>query len=356
MSWIHALSTLAVLAILGPAAAGERVTASGTLHLTIKELGGKGALVAVPARVHLADAHGKAVLRAGGADVQGPLQLRWRCRARSCRRGPTPTRSSVVRNTGGLPDAWRSRRDVVREHQVVLRRTIDLAARGWYSGETHVHRPPDDMPLLMRSEDLHVAPLLTVWNNANLLERPAPAGAAPRRGRADARFPPAGLRRRATGGCPALLQPETPARSLRRRPRISLARDPPARGARTGRGLGRRRKAVLVGHAGLGRDRQGPLDRGCQQPHVARGRCTTNEAWGRPRDRGQFPGPRGNGFYSQALYYRLLNCGLRIPPSAGSASGVLANPVGYNRAYVHLDGPFSYDGLVEGPRSRAGRS
>jgi hypothetical protein len=73
-----------------------------------------------------------------------------------------------------------------------------------------------------------------------------------------------------------------------------------------------------------------------------------DEAWGRPRDLRQFPQPRGNGFYSQDLYYRLLNCGLRIPPSAGSASGVLPNPVGYNRAYVHVDGPFSHDAWWSG--------
>jgi hypothetical protein len=73
-----------------------------------------------------------------------------------------------------------------------------------------------------------------------------------------------------------------------------------------------------------------------------------DEAWGRPRDVREFPPPRGNGFYSQALYYRLLNCGLRIPPSAGSASGVLPNPVGYNRVYVHLDGPFSYEAWWQG--------
>ncbi len=34
---------------------------------------------------------------------------------------------------------------------------------------------------------------------------------------------------------------------------------------------------------------------------------------------------------------------LRIPPSAGSASGVLPNPVGYNRVYVHVGGELSPD-------------
>lgn len=47
--------------------------------------------------------------------------------------------------------------------------------------------------------------------------------------------------------------------------------------------------------------------------------------------------------YTLGLYYRYLNLGFRTPPSAGSASGVHPNPVGYNRVYAHLDGPFTVD-------------
>src|SRR5207253_1349120 len=43
------------------------------------------------------------------------------------------------------------------------------------------------------------------------------------------------------------------------------------------------------------------------------------------------------------LYYSFLNCGFRIPVSAGSASGVMSSWPGYERVYVHLSGPFSYD-------------
>jgi hypothetical protein len=50
----------------------------------------------------------------------------------------------------------------------------------------------------------------------------------------------------------------------------------------------------------------------------------------------------------------LLNCGLRIPPSAGSASGVLPNPVGYNRVYVHVGKELTWDKWWGG--LRAGRS
>src|SRR5262249_16818202 len=50
-----------------------------------------------------------------------------------------------------------------------------------------------------------------------------------------------------------------------------------------------------------------------------------------------------NGDWTQEIYYHALNCGLRLPPSAGSASGVLPNPVGYNRVYVHVDGDLTWD-------------
>jgi hypothetical protein len=62
-----------------------------------------------------------------------------------------------------------------------------------------------------------------------------------------------------------------------------------------------------------------------------------------PRDRKLFPGPRGAAEWTQEVYFRLLDCGIRIPPSAGSASGASPNPVGYNRMYVHVDGRLSYE-------------
>ena len=34
-------------------------------------------------------------------------------------------------------------------------------------GDTHVHRPVEDMELLLRAEELHVAPVITWWNNRN---------------------------------------------------------------------------------------------------------------------------------------------------------------------------------------------
>ena len=60
------------------------------------------------------------------------------------------------------------------------------------------------------------------------------------------------------------------------------------------------------------------------------------------------PPPLGNGYWTQEIYYHVLNAGLRVPPSAGSASGVLPNPVGYNRVYVHLDRELTYSDWWKG--------
>ena len=37
-------------------------------------------------------------------------------------------------------------------------------------------------------------------------------------------------------------------------------------------------------------------------------------------------------------YYALLDCGFRLRPTAGTASGVHPVPLGFGRVYVHLDG------------------
>ena len=66
-----------------------------------------------------------------------------------------------------------------------------------------------------------------------------------------------------------------------------------------------------------------------------------NEGWGRPRDKDFFAGKQGNGLYSEMIYHHLLNCGLRIPPAAGSGSGANSLPVGLNRVYVNCGKKFT---------------
>jgi hypothetical protein len=87
--------------------------------------------------------------------------------------------------------------------------------------------------------------------------------------------------------------------------------------------------------------------------HSLRNGVIDNEKDGRPRDKSFFPGPRGNGRWSETVYYHVLNCGLRIPPAAGSGSGFNDNPVGTNRVYVFCGNEFSQEAWWEG--LKAGR-
>jgi hypothetical protein len=85
--------------------------------------------------------------------------------------------------------------------------------------------------------------------------------------------------------------------------------------------------------------------------HLCRDTLLEHEADGKPRDPQAFPGPSGYALWLQHIYFQLLQCGLHIPPSAGSGSGVAPNPVGYNRVYVHVDGDFSYEKWWQGFRA-----
>jgi hypothetical protein len=235
---------------------------------------------------------------------------------------------------------------------VVMSRFVNMRKEGWWSGDLHIHRPLEEMPLLMEAEDLHVGPVISWWNDRNLWQKSKPperllsevgdqrffhamAGEDEREGGAllyfglESPLPIEGSKR----------EYPSPVRFLRAAKQLPGCHvdvekpfwwDVPTWVA-TG----------LVDSIGLANN------------HMQRDGMLANEAWGKPRDTTFFPNPHGNGRWSQAIYYHLLNCGLRIAPSAGSASGVLPNPVGYNRVYVHLDGPFSWERWWEG--LRAGR-
>ncbi|MDA7950629.1 MAG: CehA/McbA family metallohydrolase [Pirellulaceae bacterium] len=73
---------------------------------------------------------------------------------------------------------------------------------------------------------------------------------------------------------------------------------------------------------------------------LQREKVVTTEKEGRKRDKKKYPGDSGNARWNLAIYFHMLNCGFRIPPSAGSGSGLVENPVGYNRVYVYCGEKF----------------
>jgi hypothetical protein len=233
-----------------------------------------------------------------------------------------------------------------------LRRLVNLSKENWWSGELHVHRPPADIELLMRAEDLHVAPVITWWNNRNSwTNRALPANPLTRFD-GDRFYHLLGGEDERNGG--ALLF-------------FNLNRPLDIAGAQREFPSPMKFLAEAREQAGAWVDIEKPFwydtpvwlasgmvdSIGIAHNHMHRGGVLPNEAWGRPRDKQRFPDPQGNGFWTQEIYYQVLNCGFRLPPSAGSASGVLPNPVGYDRAYVHVGDGFSYEKWWEG--LKAGR-
>jgi hypothetical protein len=229
-----------------------------------------------------------------------------------------------------------------------LERIANLRAAGWYSGDLHVHRPLTEIEQLMQAEDLDFAPVITWWNNQNLWKgKTLPqqvvrqfdghriytlmAGEDEREGGALLYFgltTPLGIETNHRE-FPSPLQFAEEARKRNNNAWIDIEKpfwwDVPVWLA------------------------SGKMDSiGIANNHMCRSQMLPNEAWGKPRDAARLPAPRGNGFWTQEIYYHMLNSGLRLPPSAGSASGVLPNPVGYNRVYVYLDEPFTVDAWFRG--------
>jgi hypothetical protein len=338
-------------ALLGLLFSGA-VIADDTATVRISVIGPDGA--PLPCRVHLYDASnapvrpqspalpfwkdhfvcdGSAELNVGGGEHRYEIE-----------RGPEW--SAVGKKFGAKAG------EVIRIEEK-LARIADLAAEGWWSGETHVHRALTDVPLLMRAEDLHVASVLTWWNDSDEWQA-APPPAEPVTNFDGTRFfHLVGGEDERQGGALLFHNMKQP---------LALAHFP----GKTREWPSSAKFLDDARNAGAFVEAEKPfwwdfpmwLARGVDaigiaNNHQQRGGMMDAEAWGRARDLVEFPSPRGNGEYSQRLYYRALNCGLRIPPIAGSASGVLPNPVGYNRAYVHCDGALTWEKWWAG--LRAGR-
>lgn len=229
---------------------------------------------------------------------------------------------------------------------VRLERLADLKAAGWFAGDLHVHRAPGELPLHLQAEDLSIASVQTWWNKTNAWGRLFPRQPVKE---SDGRFFHVLGGEDERGGGAVLYH------------RMREAVDITTAGREWPSSVSFLEQADRAGcWAEIEKPfwwdtplwlATGKMDSvGIAQNHMQRGGMLDNEAWGRPRDLARYPGVHGNGLYTQDLYYRILNTGMRLPPSAGSASGVLPNPVGYNRVYVHTGADFGWDAWWDGLR------
>jgi hypothetical protein len=236
------------------------------------------------------------------------------------------------------------------KHTVTLRRRIHMAEKGWWSGDLHAHRDPADMPALMEAADLNFAPTLTHWNDRPLLESwPAQNIYPDAQGRT---YSIHNAEDERAWGAALFLNLRSPIRLYRPRseypPPTVTWQEARANGAYIDLEKMIWWQAPVITALSI------PDSLGLACNHFMEEGMMDAEAWGRPRDRVKYPGQSGFAQYVLDLYYNYLGAGLRLPASAGSANGVLKNPIGYNRSYVLLDEPYSYDKWLAG--QKAGRN
>jgi hypothetical protein len=238
--------------------------------------------------------------------------------------------------------------------KIELERWIDMNDLGWYSADFHVHRPLEDVPALIQAEDLNLAVVLTMWNKRDLFEgRALPPN--PVRKVDDRHLYTVNNAEDERGGGAWMLH------GLREKLRLAVD----GRWFPAGIDFIEKAKAqryVPTGMPWIEIEKpfwwETPVVMALEQPdsigllhnHFNQYGMNDNEAWGRARNAEKRPGQFGFVESSLELNYRYWNLNFRVPATAGSASGVLPNPVGYNRLYVKLDEPFGVEPFYRGLR------
>ncbi len=259
--------------------------------------------------------------------------------------------------------------------ELKLERWIDMAARGWYSGDTHLHRQLEDVPNIVAAEDLHVALPLTYWvRGAYEAPEKFPVNGNPEPKLITIEEPRAGsspLQRfiwpinteyelftvngkSHTQGAVLVLNHKTPLRpgAPPVGPLSQAARDEGAIFDLDKHTWNWTPMIVPVMKADLFE---------LANNHIWRTEFL-NKSWTAdvlPKDWEIETDPQGyteRGWIDWGFktYYAYLNCGFRMRPTGGTGNGYHPVPAGFGRVYVHCPGEFTYEKWMEG--LNAGRS
>ena len=338
----HAVLTLAV-AVVGILICARNSFAAGELELSVVD-GKTGEPIA--ARIHLKDQRGRKRLVRGTVTHADHF----------CFDGKT-----VLRLPNGVY-TFEIERGLEYRHQtghfiiergatdnktITLNRFVDMKEEGWWSGDIDVARKALQMKTLMLAEDLHFANLKAWPAASNQYERAAQTAAE------DRLFEVTLGRFNGGGGRLSFFGiPQLDGLSKKISERVEY---PPS-----GDFLKRARKQDAFIDVSRPDSHDLPI-------WLASGMTTSicvlngdarRDGVGSPSlnlrkpDSTLYPEPIDRIRWAHDIYYKILNCGLRIPPTAGSGSGETPNPVGYNRVYVHCGNEFTterwWDGLQKG--------
>jgi len=211
-------------------------------------------------------------------------------------------------------------------HVVRLRRWINPGTQGWWPGDLHVHREPAEVPLLMKAAGIAVAPTITRWNDRRFQVDWTEGE--------DQRLRLRNAEDERQWGAALFLGLRRPIELYAAKVHLPAPTGTWTRAREEGAYIDLEKPTWWA--APLMVQAMPPDSIGIAHNHFLEEGMYEGEAWGRPRDRSRFPGHAGYAAYVFELYARMLGLGRRIPASAGSANGVLKNPVGYNRSYVYL--------------------
>lgn len=232
--------------------------------------------------------------------------------------------------------------EILRE-KVELRRWINMNARGWYSGDLHNHRNWRQMPETLLSEDLNLANTITnwVWVDRTISLQPPAGEQAIRRVDATHAYSIYDTEIERDGPGPGSIILDNLKKPIQFHgyefwpPNTVFTKEAQEQGGWVdAEKITWRDSAALVA---LHQVDSGGLVYNSFNPYgVELGGGNT------PKYKPEYDTPGGMMYWAMSVYYKLLNCGFKLPVSAGTASGVKPTPLGYNRVYVHLPGKFSY--------------
>lgn len=246
----------------------------------------------------------------------------------------------------------------VKSLDIAMKRWVDMNAEGWYSGDMHIHRALNEVESAFLAEDANFGANMAFWNDQDLfakagVRRPMPsmkvldekhvlctgAQEIERLGRGWGAM-------LYIGEFEPLIPPKDPFFPLE----STLCEQARAHGALIDFEKPVWKSTSLCAAFGLV-DSIGVVHNHFH-PHNFLPMKMISDAIVPPPSIEM--SPRDCALYTLSLYYHLLNCGLRIAASAGSANGVMPSQIGFERTYVRLDAPFSGQEWLDG--LRAGRS